>query len=83
MITINHLSLSLPGEFRYRAEPLARLIAHELTRMKIQKSFNIQHLDISPITVNPKLTDLHIAQQVAAQIHANVVQRGQRHVECT
>ncbi|MDH5572940.1 MAG: hypothetical protein OEY89_14345 [Gammaproteobacteria bacterium] len=79
MIVIDHLSLSLPGELRYRGETLARLIAHELSLLQVHKTTYIEQISLPAITVNPKSSDLYIAQQVAAQVYADVNQRGQRH----
>jgi hypothetical protein len=78
VLTIDHLTITVPAGFAARAEHIARLVGTELARLPALPAGDRPSVRCAPITVAAGQDDHTVAVAVAREIHRVVGEGGPR-----
>ncbi|MCB1742771.1 MAG: hypothetical protein KDK91_20515 [Gammaproteobacteria bacterium] len=72
MLSIDRLTLALPGEYGTRAASIARCLGEELSRRPLAGSAELSMLRVTPAPLPSGLSDRQVALRIADSIHARI-----------
>jgi hypothetical protein len=71
-LSIEHMTLRLPAEFRNRAGDIARLLGSELGRLRLTESLTVDALEVPPVRVRSDAGNGEVAKAIASAVAGRI-----------